>query len=71
MATPVSIVGWHLHPDAAVCDDCGASANYVCQLVDEQGYELDVRNLCKTCVNCDRYAVADDKIEEVFKNLGL
>jgi hypothetical protein len=60
----VAIVGWHIHPEAAVCD-CGEAATVVAMLDGDYTYF----NLCDDCLG--KYEVVSDKIDEVFKNLGL
>lgn len=65
MATSVTVIGWHIHPEAAKCRDCGASASvFVERHLD--GFPDDF-DLCTSCMDSDRYEVVADKIREVFE----
>lgn len=66
MQAPVTIVGWHIHPEAAKCGACGEPATVVVTFEDEYS---DTYDLCNTCLA--RHEVREDKINEVFRKLGL
>lgn len=57
----VTIHGWHIHPEAAVCQDCSGSAEVAVNPVGDY-WEF---NLCRPCLT--RYTVASDKISEVLR----
>lgn len=59
-----TIVGWHIHDQAGVCEDCGDSAHVV---VSRDGYAT--FNLCNSCLS--NYNVVSDRIAEAFTQLGL
>ena len=62
----IIIVGWHF-PDAPyICQDCPERAEF---LVSYKGNEWDSFNLCSRCAN--KHTVIEDKIEKIFRNLGL
>lgn len=62
----ITIVGWHLNADAAVCNDCD---NPACVVACYDGYST--INLCQSCLDGENYAVVKDEINEVFRGLGL
>jgi hypothetical protein len=62
----IEVVGWHIHPEAAACVDCGKPASYLCL---DSGYTE--FSLCRKCKDSNRYTTSVDKIEEIFKGLGL
>lgn len=64
----VTIEGWHIHPEAAKCDDCGMPANVVAQPNGLEGVYY-YFNLCNNCLG--NYEVVADKIDEVFRKEGF
>lgn len=70
MATSISIVGWHIHPEAAVCEHCDDSASYVAEFYVDEGFPC-VINLCLACANSERYEISQDKVAQVFEDLGF
>lgn len=65
MKTPVIVVGWHIHPEAAECHICDNPASVV---VAYEG-DYDSFNLCSNCLK--NYNVVEDKIEEAFRKAGF
>lgn len=66
MARSITIVGWHIHPEAGVCEHCGASAAY---MIEDEDYN--VFNLCQSCAESDLYEIKQDKVAKVFEDLGF
>jgi hypothetical protein len=69
MARSISIVGWHIHPEAGRCTHCNASATVMAEGHDDQGFP-EVFDLCDACLKA-HYEVAADKVDEVFRGLGF
>lgn len=61
----IDIVGWHIHPEAAECQDCDKPATVMVDWVGEYW----PFNLCGDCLT--KYAVRKDEIREVFRKNGL
>lgn len=57
----VEIHGWHIHPEAAICKDCGEPATVVVNPVDDY-WEF---NLCDDCLT--HYTVVKDAIDEILR----
>lgn len=66
----ITIVGWHTVDAPYHCEDCGSHADFVVVRKDDEGYE-DPRNLCRDCSKSERYTLVEDRIENVFRNLGM
>jgi hypothetical protein len=67
----ITIVGWHLEPlyDCAdgLCEKPEQTAAYMVEYVGDYS----AFNLCKSCANGLRYTIVSDKIDTVFRDLGL
>jgi protein-arginine kinase activator protein McsA len=66
----IIIIGWHLLPFIFTCNDCEQKAAFVVARKEDEYYGFEF-NLCEDCAHGAKYVVTGDKVDEIFRNLGM